>query len=136
MKPIPVRHYATITFACVLIVGGIAAFWSGAGLFSGKPCGWMALIAALDAALVLRLAGLPPGTERGHIALLATALAIPTGVFVVAATCIGIGFGALPHEAIWRIDPQLAITWWRLNGNAWDTVAILISLPLAWYAGR
>lgn len=136
VKTNSLRHYATIAFACALIIGGIAAFWSGAGLYWRKPCGWMALIAALDAALVLRLAGLPSGSARGRLALLATALAIPAGAFVVAATCIGLGFGTLPHEAVWRIDPGLVVTWWRLNGSIWDALALPLSLPLAWYAGR
>ncbi len=136
MKPIPARQYATAAFACLLVVGGVAAIWGGFGLFWRRPCGWMALVAALDAAVLLRLAGFPAGPARARIALLATALSIPAGAFVVAAISIGVGFGTLPHEAIWRIGPDLATTWWRLNGSVWDMLAMLLSLPLAWRAGR
>ena len=136
MKPIPARQYATAAFAGLLIVGGIVAIWGGLGLIWRKPCGWMALVAALDAAVLLRLAGFPAGAARARIASMATALSIPAGAFVVAAASIGAGFGTLPHEAIWHIGPDLATTWWRLNGSAWDALAMLLALPLAWRAGR
>lgn len=136
MKPIPGRHYPTAALAGLLVIAGMAAVWGGFGLFWRKPCGWMALVAALDAAVLLRLAGFPAGSARARIALLATALAILAGGYVVAAVCIGVGFGTLPHEAIWRIGPELAGLWWRLNIGTWDALALLLALPLAWRMGR
>ena len=136
VKSIPVRHYAAAAFACLLVIGGVAAIWAGFGLAWRTPCGWMALVAALDAAVLMRLAGFPAGSARARIALAATALSIPVGAFVVAAVVIGVGFGTLPHEAIWRIGPDMAATWWRLNGSLWDVLAMIAALPLAWRMGR
>lgn len=136
VKSIPARHYVTATFVAVLALAGIAAIWGGVGLFRRSPCGWMALIAAVDAAILMRLSGFPAGAMRAHITLVITALSIVAGGFVVAAASIGIGFGALPHEAIWRTAPETAMFWWRLNISAWDVLPMLLSLPLAWRMGR
>lgn len=130
------HHYAIALSTTLIIIAGVAALWGGVSLVWHGTCGWMALVAAADAAILFRLAGFAPGAARARMVLASTALAIVAGAFVVAAIRIGILFGTLPHEAIWRIEPELAILWWRLNIRWWDAIAILLALPLAWRVGR
>lgn len=136
MKQTTYQHYAIALTTTLIVIAGIAALWGGVSLVWRCTCGTMALVAAADAAILFRLAGFPPGVARARMVLASTALAILAGAFVVAAIRIGIPFGTLPHEAIWRIDPELAILWWRLNINWWDGIAMLFALPLAWRVGR
>ncbi|MCX7555535.1 hypothetical protein OS187_01575 [Xanthomonadaceae bacterium JHOS43] len=136
VKPIPSRHYLTAVAVALLAIAGIAAIWAGFGLFRRSPCGWMALVAAVDAAVLMKLAGFPAGAVRARIVLAITVMSVLTGGFVVAAVSIGAGFGILPHEAIWRTGPELVYFWWQLNISAWDVVALLLALPLSWWLGR
>ena len=66
-------------FALVLLVlgsTGVAAAWVAAAMVSETQCAWMAVVAALDAAWLLRLAGAPRGGTRMAAGVLATATAI------------------------------------------------------------
>jgi len=130
------RDLATSSFVTVLVALGVAAIWSGVALLRGGTCGWMALVAALDAAVLLRLAGIRAGRRRAGMALMMTLVALLAGGFAVAALRIGVAFGSPPHEALWRIEPSLAWTWWRLNLGPWDVVFLLAALPLSWRLGR
>lgn len=125
-----------MSFITVLVALGMAALWGGVGLLRGGTCGWMALVAAFDAAVLLRLAGIRSGRQRAWVAVMITLAAVLAGAFTVAALRIGVAFGSPPHEALWRIEPSLAMTWWRLNLGPWDVVCLLASLPLSWRLGR
>ena len=138
-RPIPHPTASSYAIACVtaiVAIAGIAAIWGGLSLALRSACGWMALVAAVDAALLLRLAGFPAGRARAAIALVTTALSIALAIHVVGAINIGLGLATLPHEAVWRTAPQLALTWWRLNSGAWEILLALAALPLAWKLGR
>ncbi len=123
-------------FVALLVTLGSAAIWGAASLFLHAPCAWMAPVIAVDTAIVLRLASVPGGRGRGLLALLITAIAIALGAFTVAALQIGIAFGILPHEAVWNIGAGLARTWWQLNLGPWDSLVLILALPLAWWSGR
>ncbi len=130
------RHVLLAAATALLAIAGMTAIWSAVALVLKSPCGWMAPVVALDAALMLRLAGLRGGRGRAAVALGTTLAALATGAFAIAAMNIGRAFGALPHEAIWRIDPPLALTWWRLNVGWLDGLAAALAPPLAWRLGR
>lgn len=123
-------------FTALVAVAGIAAIWAGVSLALRGPCGWMALVAAIDAALLLRLAGLAAGRYRAGVAVTTTVLSILAGIFVVGSVNIGVGFAILPHQALWLTGPQLAWTWWQLNTGAWEVLLAVLALPLAWKLAR
>ena len=104
---------------------GIAAAWVLAALALDRHCGWMAVIAALDAVLLLRFGGMRPGLARASWALAATVLAVALANWGVVATRVGRMFGLMPLESMERIG----------GGFAW-TLAQLVNGPveLAWIA--
>lgn len=132
----PVRYALLAAVTALLAIAGMAAIWSAVALVLKSPCGWMAPVVAIDVALMLRLAGLPRGRGRAAVALGTALAALAAGAFAVAAISIGRAFGTLPHEAIWFIDPPLALTWWRFNAGWIDVLAAALALPLAWRLGR
>ena len=64
--------------AALALIGsaGIAAAWVAVAMLSASQCGWMAVIAALDAAWLLRLGHAPRGGARMAIGVGATGLTI------------------------------------------------------------
>ena len=130
------RYLLLAMSTALLVIAGMAAIWVALAILLKSPCGWMVPIAAIDAALLLRLSGLPKGRGRAAAALGATFSTLAIGGFAVAASSIGRAFGTPPHEALWRIDPTLAWTWWRFNSSGFDFLAAALALPLAWRLGR
>ena len=56
MAPQETQHSPWMGAALALVGStGIAAAWVAAAMFTSSQCGWMAVIAALDAAWLLRL---------------------------------------------------------------------------------
>ena len=121
-----------------LVVGvlGIVAVWVGAFLWLRGPAAWMAPIAALDMALMLRLAAAPPGRARAMLATLATATAIGLGLWMVASTQMAMLIGITPLESALRLGPVLAGELLRHATDGWDMAMLALSLPLAWWLGR
>ncbi len=95
---------ATLAFAVV----GIAALWIVvAGATDGRAAP-MALVAGLDMALMVRLAGLPAGGARALAGGLATLAAIALALVGLAAAALGRPFGLLPWESLGLLGPDLA----------------------------
>ena len=106
--------------------GGLAALWVIVALLADAQCAWMAPLAALDAALLLRLGGAAPGWRRAAAAMAATALAIALANWgIVAAQLAGMmGLGVFASAV--KLGPTLAWTFAGLaNGPA----------ELAWMGG-
>jgi hypothetical protein len=116
---------------------GISAVWLALAMLSGSPCSWLALFAAADMALMLRLTQAPPGGSRRLAAAIATALAIAISQWFIAATYMGESLGLAPLDSASRLGPVLAWAMTVLNLRGMDWALILISLPLAaWWAGN
>lgn len=124
--------------ALVLLVGvlGMATIWAVVALVTRQPCAWLAVVAALDMALLLRLSGAPAGRWRRIAAVLGTAMTIAFSYWMVVATQMGQVVGLKPMASAWRLGPQLAWDLTLLNQNGWDLLWLLLALPLAaWWAG-
>jgi len=119
--------------AAALLAGvlGADALWVVVAVWTGKACAWMALIAALDIALLLRLAGARPGRGRMLAAVLGTALAIALAQWLIVATQLGIMLGLQPIDSALRLGPVLAREFIILSLGPIDVAWMLASLPLA-----
>jgi hypothetical protein len=118
-------------------ITGIVAVWLALAVLSGAACGWLALLAAADMALMLRLTAAPGAWSRRLIAAIATAAAVAISQWFIVATYLGQSLGLTPLESAYRLGPVLAWAMTLLNLHAADWGFILLSLPLsAWWAGK
>jgi hypothetical protein len=115
---------------------GCAAAWILLALGNGRQCSWMALVAAADAVLVLRIAGMPAGWPRAATALAATLAAIALANWGIAAGEVGRSLGMLPWEAATRLGAHHAWTLAGLANGAADAAWLAAALVLAAVAGR
>ncbi|MEO6263940.1 MAG: hypothetical protein ABIO58_03085 [Luteimonas sp.] len=115
---------------------GFAAAWVLLALARDQQCSWMALLAAVDAVLLLRLARMPAGGLRAALAVLATAATIALANWGIAATQIGKVMGLLPWESLAKLGPVFAWTLIRLANHGTDLFWIGLSLLVAALAAR
>jgi hypothetical protein len=113
---------------CLLTLGcaGFAAAWTAVAMLSGAQCAWMAPLAALDAAWLLRLGGGKPGWARMWLGVMATAVTIVLANWSIVAANLAGMMGLDFLGSALRLGPSLA---WTLSGlaNGMD--------ELAWMAG-
>ncbi len=130
------RRHLLPAFALAAGVLGVAALWLAATRVVGGSTGWMALVAAVDLALMLRLAAMPPGRARALAAVAGTVLAIALAYWMLAAAEMGRWLGLQPWESATRLGPVLAWELVRHGHGLWDAALALASLPLAWWLAR
>ena len=120
----------------LLVLGstGFAAAWVLLAWSRDRQCSWMAVLAALDAAVLLRLSRMRPGWPRALLATLATAATIALANWGIAAAQMGKPMGLPPWQALGRIGPEFA---WLLAGMvnqpvdlAWLLAALVFALVL------
>ncbi len=97
--------------ALLVGVAGMSAIWVAAAVLSGATCSWLALVAAVDMALLLRLTNAPPGRGRTAAAVLGTVATIVVAEWLVVATKLGVTMGLPPLDSARHLGPHLA---WRL----------------------
>lgn len=115
---------------------GVGALWTVMNVQGGGANGWGALVAAVDAALLLRLAGMRPGRMRASIGVAAVAATTALVAFLTAATRMGLAMGLRPLESASRMGPELAWTLAEASASQLDVIAVLVSLPIAWWICR
>ncbi|MDH5822141.1 hypothetical protein QFW77_03945 [Luteimonas sp. RD2P54] len=111
-------------FATVLLVlgsAGCAALWIMLAAATARQSSWMAVVAALDAALLLRMARVSPGAARALWGVLATAAAIVLANWFIAAAQLGRMFGLLPWDSALKLGAGHA---WNLAQLANDPVEL------------
>ena len=133
--PIAQRHGPTALAVLALATGvlGIGAAWTWFNAYSGALNGWVALLAAADAALLLRLAGMARGSARAWLGVASVLACIVVAGWMSAALQVGAAMGLRPMESAWRMGPELA---WTLSGAAatpLDLAAAAAALSLAWW---
>lgn len=120
-----------------LLVGGLflAAIWVVLGIFLERQAGWMAWLAALDAAFLLRYGGMRPGLARALTALLATVVMALLANWFIIASQLGFYFGLYPWESALLLRPGHAWTLAQLANDTFDTASLLLApLLAAWLA--
>jgi len=130
------RHWLLPLLALAVGVLGMTAVWLAWYLGFRTPGGWLALVAALDMALMLRLAAAPPGPARAALAMVGTAAAIALAYWMMAATQMGLLLGLTPLESSQRLGPVLAGELVRHATSGWDIAWAVLALPLAWRLAR
>src|SRR5690606_15695106 len=109
---------------------GVAAAWVLLAMALNAQCSWMALVAAVDAALIVRLLRLRPGAARALAGLLSTA---PAGA---RAAWLGGHMGLLPWESMLKLGNGLAWLLVRLSNGPADLAWIAAGLAVAAIASR
>ena len=115
---------------------GCAAAWILLGVASGRQCSWMAIVAGLDAALLLRLAAMPRGPARMAIAVLGTGATILLANWGIAATQLGRSIGVLPWMSAVKLGPDYAWTVLSLANTPADLAWLAAGMALAALVGR
>jgi hypothetical protein len=122
--------------AGLVATAGIAAMWAGIAAITLGQAAWMAIVAALDAALLLRLANWPAGTARAGLATAITVLTIIVANGLVATALIGRAMGLRPYEAMSGMSFELAALHARSNNGTIELVLYVAAIAVAWRLGR
>jgi hypothetical protein len=135
-RPNSPRQWLLPLLALAIGVLGMTAAWLAMAMAVGDPCGWLAPVAALDMALMLRLSAAPAGRLRASLAVLGTAAAIAISYWMIAATQMANLLGLSPLESARRLGPVLAGELTRHATSGWDIGFAALALVLAWRLGR
>jgi hypothetical protein len=137
MPPHDVRSSTWLGVALALIgSAGIAAAWVAVAVLTASQCGWMAVLAALDAAFLLRLGGARPGTSRMASGIVATALAIGLAHWGIVSAHLAGMMGLSLFDTAARLGPSFALTLSSLANTPMDLAWLAIGLVLAAIASR
>jgi hypothetical protein len=115
---------------------GFAAAWVLIAIARDRQCSWMAVLAALDAALLLRLSRMAPGWPRAGLGVLATVATILLANWGIAAAQMGRVMGLLPWESMTKLGPAFAWTLANLANPPTDLLWLAAALVLAAFASR
>lgn len=121
----------------LLLAGGavFAGIWVLLSLYLDRQAGWMAVLAAVDAALLLRIGGMAAGPVRMLMAVAGTLAIIAVANWAIVATQLGFMMGLTPWDSALKLGLHHA---WMLaslaNGTAdlvWMGVAVVVAALLA-----
>ena len=135
----PARRPASALPALALVAlgsCGFAAAWILLAFARDRQSSWMAIFAAIDAVLLLRLARMPAGWLRVLAAVAATAVSIVLANWGIAAAQVGKAMGLLPWESALKLGPQYAWTLIGLANQPTDLAWLAAALLLAAIASR
>lgn len=122
----------------LLLLGSVTLIvaWLLAALATGTQAGWMAVLAALEAAWMLRLGGFRPGWRRAAISIATTVLIAVVANWMIAAAYIGGPMGLTPWESALRMGLHFAWTLMSLANGLPELIWLAIGLLVAWRVGR
>ncbi|QNP39876.1 hypothetical protein [Lysobacter solisilvae (ex Woo and Kim 2020)] len=135
-KPSPSSSARWLTWPFRLLMllaacAGFAAIWVVVAWSTGKQCGWMVLVGALDVAWILRLSGWPRGGQRALVAALATAAIAVLANWWIIAVHLGEMLGFDPLDSALRLGMQHAWLLAQLANSAFDLAMIAVAMVLA-----
>jgi hypothetical protein len=136
--PTPSRPSRSVLAAGLLLLGsaGVAAAWALLAVALDRQCSWMAVVAALDAILLLRMARVAPGLTRAALAVAATALAIALANWWIAGAQVGQTVGLLAWQSIPKLGWFHGWTLLTLANHGADLAWYGFGLFIAAWAGR
>ena len=115
---------------------GCTAAWLVLAMANGSQCSWMAVVAGVDAALLLRLARMPAGRARMFLAVAGCGAAIALASWGIAATEVGRSVGVLPWISALTLGPDYAWTLLGLANTPVDLAWLLAGIVVAAVLGR
>ena len=136
--PTRFRPSRPVLAAGLLLLGsaGVAAAWALLAVALDRQCSWMAVVAALDAVLLLRMARVAPGLARAMLAVAATALAIALANWWIAGAQVGQMVGLLAWQSIPKLGWFHGWTLLSLANHGADLAWYGLGLVTAAWAGR
>lgn len=134
----PARRSNHWLWPLLLLLGSsaMALAWMMAALATGTQAGWMAVLAALEVAWMLRLGGFKPGRARYLIAIAAVVVIAVVANWFIASAYIGGPMGLTPWESALRMGPRLAWTLLSLANGLGEAIWLAIGVIVAWRVGR
>ena len=120
----------------LLVSLGFAAAWILLSASFNRPLSPMAVVAGIDAAVLLRFARFPRGGLRITLAVLATALSIAAACWGIAAARIGASLGLMPWESMLKMGPEFGWLLVRLGNGPMDLAWFAAGLIVAAIASR
>jgi hypothetical protein len=122
-----------------MLLLGVFVF-AGAWLAVATACdsrvGWMALLAALNSIVLLRLGRVHSGTPRALLAVLVTGASIALGEWLLAALPISWQMDQSPMQAAQRMGLDFSWMLVRLGNTPLDWSLVVVALALAARYGR
>lgn len=115
----------------LLGIAGCIALWVLVAMATGRVSSWMAVVAALDAALLLRMSRVRPGPLRALWGVAATAAVVAVSVWTVLAGLLGRMLGLGPWEAASRLGADHAWTLFQTTHAAADFAWLAAGLVIA-----
>ena len=134
-----IRHpLSPAATGALLLLGslGAAAAWVLVAMALDRQSSWMALVAAVDAALILRMARVRPGVPRALWGVLATTLAVAAANWGLVAAWLGRYLGMMPWESMLKLGHGFAWLLMRLSNGPADLAWLGLALVVAAVASR
>lgn len=137
VSPPPSRTHHWL-WPLLLLLGSITLTiaWLLVALSTRTQAGWMAVLAALEAAWMLRLGTFRAGAARVAITVLATLLIVVAANWAIASAYMGGPMGLTPWESALRMGPALAWTLSKLANGTAEAIWLVIAVLVAWRAAR
>lgn len=122
----------------MLLLGGVcfSLIWILLALYLERQAGWMALLAALDAALILRFTGMRRGPARMLLAMVATVLMTALALWGIVASQLGFMLGLSPWTSAAKLGLEHAWTLLGLANTPSDLICMTAAPVLAAIAAR
>lgn len=125
--------------APVLLLAGcsfLVGTWVLLALYMNRQCGWMALVVALDAAVMLRIGGMAGGWKRALWALAATVAVTAVANWGIAVLQMGAAMGAQPWESARKMGSGFALTLLSLANRPADYLWMAVAAVAAVWSAR
>ncbi len=123
-------------FLFVIMAVAFAAAWTVAFSFTRRTLPWLALLAAVDAVVALRVLGLPRGGRGAIAAAVFVAIAVALSSLAIAAISIGGPAGFDLAESLSRLSPGLAWELVRLANGLPQLLVYVVAMELAAWWGH